>query len=252
MSITFGSKRVSQETIERLRGASCATLWSILGYAYHMRNIKPLFGDCKIVGPALTIKYSEIRSDATQDQMEREYERFGNPMHRLAETIKPGDVIVGAALGHVDAGIFGDCLAAGFKAKGAVALVSDGSVRDSSGIRAMDIPVFTVGPATPLSSRGGGVFPVEENVTVECDGVRVRVGDIIVGDGDGIVVLPREWGEEVAKKAEAKEKLEALSRKLLMEGKPLSECYPYLKKEYVTHYGLKDYWNLLYPHDKID
>lgn len=245
-----GVERPRSEIIEKLRGASCATLWGILGDSYHMKHIKPLFGDCKIVGPAVTIRYSEISSVETPDQVMRERERFGNPIHRLADAIQPGDVIVGAALGHVEAGIFGDCLATAFKAKGAVALVSDGSVRDSSGIREQDIPVFTRGPATPLSSTGGGVFPVEENVTVECDGVRVRPGDIISGDGDGIVVVPKEWAEEIAEKAEAKEKLEALSRKLLMEGKPLSECYPRLRKEYVDQYGLTKYWRLLYPDDE--
>lgn len=217
-----------------------------------MKHVNPLFGDCKIVGPAVTIKYSEIPPNAQPDRMQREIDRFGNPMHRLADKIEPGDVVVGAALGHTEAGIFGDCLATGFKAKGAAALVSDASVRDASGIRELDIPVFTIAPATPFSSRGGGVFPIEENVTVICDGVPVRVGDIIVGDGDGIVVVPRERAEEVAEEAEAKEKLEALSRKLLMEGKPMSECYPHLKKAYVTQHGLTKYWNLIHPDDRIE
>ena len=80
-----------------------------------------------------------------------------------------------------------------------------------------------------------------------CDGVRFKPGDIIVGDGDGIVVVPREWAEGGAKKAEAKEKLEALSRKLILEGKPLEECYPRLKKEHVVRHGLEKYWEIVYP-----
>lgn len=239
-------ERPSKDIIEKLRGVSCASLWNILGDAYNMKHINPLFGDCKVVGPAVTIKYSEIDPTVTAEKMMLEYERFGNPMHRLADKIQAGDVVVGAALGHVYAGIFGDCLATAFKAKGAIALVSDGSIRDSSGIREVDIPVFSRSPPTPHSSRGGGIFPIEENAVVECDGVRVRPGDIIVGDGDGIVVVPREWAAEVAEKAEAKEKLEALSKKLLMEGKPLPDCYPRLKKEYVEQYGLTKYWKIVY------
>lgn len=239
-------ERPNSEIIEKLREASCATLWSILGDAYYMKHINPLFGDCKIVGPAVTIKYAEINSSFTPDQLRREQERFGYQHQKLSKVIKPGDVVVGAALGHGDAGIFGDCLATAYKVMGVIALISDGSVRDSSGIRELDIPVFTRGPATPFSSRGGGIFPIEANVTVECDGVLVKPGDIIVGDGDGIVVVPMEWSEDVALKAEAKEKLEALTRKLLTEGKPLSECYP-LKKEYADKYGLAKYWKLLYP-----
>ncbi len=68
----------------------------------------------------------------------------------------------------------------------------------------------------------------------------------MVGDGDGIVVVPREWAEEVARKAEAKEKLEEVSRRLLLEGKPLRECYPRLKMEYVKQYGLEEYWEIVY------
>jgi len=242
---------LSAEVIEKLRGVSCATLWSLLGDAYHMWHIRPLFGDCKIVGPAVTVNYAEIGPDATPEYMSREQGRFGNPMHELGDIIKPGDVVVGAALGHTDAGIFGDCLATGFKAKGAIALVSDASVRDSSGIRELDIPVFTRGPPTPLSASGGGVYPVEADAIVVCDGVTVKPGDVIVGDGDGIVVVPRELAEEIAEKAEAKEKLEATSRKLLMEGKPLRECYPRLKKEYIKEHGMTKYWNLVHPEEKI-
>jgi len=233
--------------IEVLRGVSCAILWSILGDAHHMDHINPLFGDCKVVGPAATIKYAEIDPTMEQEKMLREIERFPNPMYPLFNSLQPGDIVVGAALGHDNAGIFGDCYATAFKAKGAAALVSDGSVRDSSGIMELDIPVFTRAPATPLSSRGGGVFPIEANVAVICDGVRVKPGDIIVGDGDGIVVVPREWAEGVAKKAEAKEKLEALSRKLILEGTPLEDCYPRLKKEHVERHGLEKYWEIVYP-----
>jgi len=242
---------LSDEVLEKLRGASCATLWSLLGDIYHMENIKPLTGDSKIVGPAVTVKYAEINPEATPEQRTREIKRFGFPMHDAWDLVKPGDVVVGAALGYVNAGIFGDCLATGFKARGATALVSDASVRDYSGIKEVDIPVFTIGPPTPLSSSGGGVYPIDVNINVVCDGVTVKPGDIIVGDGDGIVVVPREYAEEVAEKAEAKEKLEAASRKLLMEGKSLRDCYPNLKKEYVVKEGLTKYWNMIHPEEQI-
>jgi regulator of RNase E activity RraA len=246
MGKTSGAKRPIPEIIEALRGVSCATLWGILGDAYHMRHINPLFGDCKVVGPAATIKYAEIDPMIEPGKMLHEIERHPNPMYPLFEAMRPGDVVIGAALGHDYAGIFGDCYATAFKARGAAALVSDASVRDSSGIRELDLPVFTRAPATPLSSRGGGVFPVEENVTVICDGVTVKPGDIVVGDGDGIIVIPREWADDVARKAEAKEKLEALTRKLLLEGTPLRECYPHLKKEHVKQHGLEEYWDIVY------
>ena len=242
-----GAEKPIPEILETLRGVSCATLWGILGDAYHMKHINPLFGDCKVVGPAATIKYAEIDPTIEHEKMMREIGRFPNPMYPLFDALQPGDVVVGAALGHDEAGIFGDCYATAFKARGAAALVSDASVRDSSGIRELDIPVFTRAPATPLSSRGGGVFPIEQNVTVICDGVTVRPGDIVVGDGDGIVVVPREWAEEVTRKAEAREKLEEVSRRLLLEGKPLRECYPRLKMEYVKQYGLEEYWEIVYP-----
>ena len=246
MNMGKGYEKPMGEIIETLKGVSCATLWGILGDAYTMEHMNPLYGDCKVVGPAATMKYGEITPDMTPEDVDREIERIGNPIHRLFDAIKPGDVVIGAALGHERSGVYGDCYATAFKAKGAAAIVTDGSVRDSSGIKELDIPVYTRVPATPLSSRGGGVFPVEEMVTVICDGVIVRPGDIVVGDGDGIVVVPKEWAAKVAYKAAAKERLEVLSRRLLMEGKPLRDVYPRLKREYVEEHGLSETWEIAY------
>ena len=127
-----GVGRPLPELIEVLRGVSFATLWGILGDAYHMMHINPLSGDCKVVGPAATIKYAEIDPTVEPEKRLHEIGRQPNPMYPLFEALQPGDIEVGAALGHDHAGIFGDCYATAFKARGAAALVSDASIRDSS------------------------------------------------------------------------------------------------------------------------
>ena len=123
------------EIIETLKGVSCATLWGILGDAYTMEHMNPLYGDCKVVGPAATMKYGEITADMTPEDVDREIPRIGNPIHRLFDSMNPGDIVIGAALGHERSGVYGDCYATAFKAKGAVAIVTETRRASISGVQ---------------------------------------------------------------------------------------------------------------------
>ena len=105
------------------------------------------------------------------------------------EHLQPGDVIVAAAAGHTGCAIVGDLVLGMAKNGGAIAFVTDGCVRDVPGIRAVGLPCFCVGvtPNSPAREGPGTVgFPVVVG------GVAIATGDLLVGDQDGVVVVPFE------------------------------------------------------------
>lgn len=242
---------VPREAIEKLKAVSCATAWAMLGEDrddFLMRDVYPLDPSYKCVGPALTIEYGVFSLEALEEQRRRPPQPGRNVIGKAWERLQPGQVIVGGGgRGHADIGIWGDCISTGFRARGAAGLVTDGAVRDTPMIRALQLPVFTVhGLGTPRAigptlSREYALWPAELEVTVVCGGVKVRPGDIILGDADGVVVIPLDRAEQVAEAGYAEEQLESLTRKLLLEGRPLAESYP-AKKEYVDEAGLTRYW----------
>lgn len=111
--------------------------------------------------------------------------------------IRPGDVIVAAADGFAGLAVCGDRVAGMARNQGAVALVIDGMARDTPGIRAVGLPFFCLG-ITPNSCAASGPGTVGEPVVA--GGVTVNPGDIVVGDADGVVVVPLARAEAVAAK----------------------------------------------------
>lgn len=107
---------------------------------------------------------------------------------------QPGDVIMAAADGFGGLAVVGDRVAGMARNRGAVALVTDGMARDAGGIRAAGLPLFSAG-ITPNSCNASGPGTVGEPVTI--GGVPVAAGDIVVGDADGVVVVPAARAEAV-------------------------------------------------------
>jgi regulator of RNase E activity RraA len=101
----------------------------------------------------------------------------------------PGDVIVIATGGHISHSTWGDLTSRVAAARGVAAMVTDGAVRDVADIDEMGFPVFAAA-VTPNSPHKDG--PGELNVPIACGGQVVHPGDILVGDGDGVVVVPRD------------------------------------------------------------
>ena len=136
-------------------------------------------------------------------------------LHVAAEQLRDGDVVVAACTTESNAGFFGDLLATSFRARGGVGLVIDGGVRDVDELEAMNFPVF----ATTIHARG----TVKEtlgsvNISVTCANATVHPGDVIVGDTDGVVVVPRSRVAEVVEASEARELKEAGVRERLAAG----------------------------------
>jgi len=208
------------EILKLLKKSSVATVYSLLGdfrAKYLLSGIKPLMPDMKVVGPALTIQYVRYE-DALRENFR------GNAVHDAYDLIKGGEVIVAAALGRSDVGVFGDCITLGFKFKGAAGIVTDGGIRDSQYILRLGFPVFTKG--TTPEHIGGVIVPYRANVEIVCAGVNIKPGDIIMGDSDGVISIPREKAKEIAQKAEEIEIKEDAIRRMIISGIPLRDSYP--------------------------
>lgn len=142
----------------------------------------------------------------------------------LVDDLKPSEVPVLACGGPTDRiAPWGELLSTASQARGAAGCITDGLVRDVKQIRAMRFPVFH-GGIGPLDTKGRARM-MERDIPVECGGVRVRSGDIVFGDADGVVVIPSDRAEEVIAKAQEKAKGENTTREELRQGKLLAEVF---------------------------
>lgn len=173
------------DAVQRLRHMSTAALCSAHpDVAPLPATIRGLTGRGQIAGPAYTAWTVGGQNAA---------------IHRAVARALPGDVLVVDAGGDVDCGHFGDILAAACTRKGIAGLVIDGAVRDAAAIEAIGFAVFGRGrcPRGPGKAHPGALAG-----EITCAGVTVRPGDVIVADGDGVVIVPRERAVEVADQAE--------------------------------------------------
>ena len=118
----------------------------------------------------------------------------------------------------------GDILVARLKVRGAAGAVMDGGVRDYAGVAAMGLPVFAQGPAAPANVHRH--HAVEANVPIGCGEVLVMPGDIMVGDGDGVVCVPRAVADKIAAAGTEQEELEAFVLAKIQAGASLRGTYP--------------------------
>jgi len=142
----------------------------------------------------------------------------------LVDDLKPGDVPVLACNGPTQRiAPWGELLSTAAQVRGAAGCITDGLVRDVRQIREMRFPVFH-GGIGPLDTKGRARM-VQRNVPVECAGVKVRDGDIVFGDVDGVVVIPQERAAEVLARANEKVAGEGRTRDELRQGRLLREVF---------------------------
>lgn len=197
-------ERVPEKTVEKFRTARLATanvadvMWrfGVVG-----EDIHPV-GDTSVylVGTALT-----VRTRPTDNLM----------VHKALEIARPGDVIVIEAGGEMRHAILGELMCQYAAERGVGGFVVDGPVRDGSAIDSLSFPVYAKG-LTPRGPYKEG--PGEINVPISCGGVAVCPGDLILGDADGVVVIPQDSVEDVFREACTVERSEVEIMKLISDG----------------------------------
>nr|WP_050183836.1 RraA family protein [Domibacillus robiginosus] len=146
-------------------------------------TIQPLKEEYRVVGRAFTVKMP------VGDNL---------VVLKAIREAKPGDVLVIDAKGDTYRAIAGDFIVGMAQTLGIKGIIVDGVIRDVVGIKELDYPVFCKGTTIAASGKAG---QGEINVPISCGGVTVQPGDIIVGDADGVTVIPQELEEEVLKQS---------------------------------------------------
>ncbi|MBL0885688.1 fumarylacetoacetate hydrolase family protein [Myceligenerans indicum] len=182
-------------------------------------GVRAMHTEAKVVGRARTLRFVPNREDL--------FASHGggyNAQKRAFDDVGEGEVLVIEARGETGSGTLGDILAIRAHARGAAGIVTDGGVRDHAAVAAVGIPVYSAGPHPAVLGRKH--VPWDADLTVACGGTTVQPGDIIVGDGDGVVVIPPGLADEIADAALAQEAEDAWIAEQVEAGHPVDGLFP--------------------------
>jgi 4-hydroxy-4-methyl-2-oxoglutarate aldolase len=168
-------------------------------------TVQPLFPGARTCGPALTVKAPP------GDNL---------IVHKSLQLARPGDVLVIATGGHLEGAPWGELLSLSAKQRGVAGVVIEGAVRDREAITRLGLPVFC---SAVLPGGTHKANPGSLNVPIAVAGAAVSPGDLVIGDGDGVVVVPRLEAPSVLERARAILKKEAWLREQILAGELLFE-----------------------------
>ncbi|HEY8251515.1 MAG TPA: ribonuclease activity regulator RraA [Burkholderiales bacterium] len=217
---------LSSYSREALKKTSTATLTTVL-FKRGLRNvfIQGIFllnrDAPRMVGEAYTLRYIPAREDV--DQLGA-FEGRGHPQREAIEACPAGSVLVMDARRDASAATGGDILMTRLMVRGVSGVVTDGGLRDSPTIERLAWPAYCGARSAPLNLVRH--HAVESQVPIGCGGVAVYPGDVVVGDAEGVVVIPASMAEEVAKEAEAQTEFEDWVEARVKEGRSIFGLYP--------------------------
>lgn len=199
--VNLDIKRPGKELIEAFREISVASAHECMDRKNYLDpSIHPFYPGMKLCGPAITCQCQPL------DNL---------TLHAAMHIAQAGDVLVGTLGGNPNQGPFGDCCTTLCQAKGLEGVVLDSGVRDGETIKEMGFPIFCKGHSVTgtIKKEFGSV-----NHPITIGGQVVRPGDIILGDDDGVVVIPLEIAEETLKKALKRQADEIIVRERFKNG----------------------------------
>lgn len=200
-TIVRNIKRADSDVIRTLGELGVATIHEAQGRTGLMRPyMRPVYPSARAAGSAVT-----ILCQAGDNLM----------IHAAIELCRPGDILVVSTTSESTDGMFGELLAVSARAHGVVGLVIDAGVRDVADLTSMDFPVWSkaVSAQGTVKATAGSI-----NVPVVCAGAIVHPGDVVVGDADGVVIVPRDAAASVAALAQARVEKEQQTRERLRAG----------------------------------
>lgn len=226
MTKSVETKELDQKTKQLLQEVSTATLHTAL-FKKGLRNtyiqgVQPLNAkNIKMVGQAFTLRYIPAREDIDS------VEAFKDPKHpqRVAvETVPEGQILFSDCRRDATAASAGSILLARLEYRNCAGFVSDAGVRDAETAAQMDMPVFCAKASAPTNLTKHHAVDIQ--VPIGCGGVTVFPGDVLVGDSDGIIVIPFEQAESIAQEAIRMEKFEEYVIEKVRNGSAVIGLYP--------------------------
>jgi regulator of RNase E activity RraA len=214
---------LSPATREALLKVGTSTLTGILsrrGFKnMFLQDVWPIRPDTpRLVGLAFTMRFIPAREDKTGAGGR------GPLQQRAMEECPPGHVLVVDSRGDPRAASAGDVYCGRLQARGSASIVTDGGLRDTDGIARTGLSAYHRRPSSPPS----GIVhqPIELGVPIACGGVAVYPGDVIVGDADGVVVIPPDLAEAIAEEALAATLYDEFVEAEIARGRPLAGLFP--------------------------
>jgi len=218
---------VSPATIALLQKVSIATLCTCL-FKRGLRNqviqgAVPVGAASKptMVGPAFTLRYMPAREDLNTLA---EFKNPAHPQRKAVEDCPPGAVLVFDSRKDARAASAGAILIRRLQVRGVAGVVTDGGFRDAPEIAELDIPAFHTRPSAPTNLTLHQAIDI--NVPIGCGDAPVFPGDIVVGDGDGVVVIPAHLAEEIALEATDMTAFEDFVAEQVQGGRSIIGLYP--------------------------
>ncbi|MCF8483528.1 MAG: ribonuclease activity regulator RraA [Rhodospirillum sp.] len=227
---------LSDETRAALMTVSTASIATAL-FKRGLRNqfiqgVSPVSPkEANMVGQAFTLRYIPAREDRNPITV------FRNPDHpqRVAvETCPPGWVLVMDGRKDARAATAGSILVTRMAKRGCAGLVSDGGLRDAHGIGRLDMPAYCANPSAPTNLTLHEALDI--NVPIACGDVAVFPGDVVVGDRDGVMVIPAHLAEEITMECKGMESFEDFVLEEVESGAPIIGLYPCTKDENQAKY----------------
>lgn len=228
---------VTPEAIDQLRSASTATVATLLfkrGYQNsYVQGVLPLRpGYRPLVGPAYTLRHIPARPDTDPLDAFREAD---HPQRVAVEECPNGSVLVMDCRGDASAASAGSILLNRLEQRGAAGVVTDGGIRDAAGGATLQMPVFASKPSAPTNLTKH--HAVDIGLPIACGGVAVYPGDIVLGDGDGVMIIPRHLVNEVAAETVEMERFEAFVLEEVKRGASTRGLYPPTEEGTLVRYA---------------
>ena len=219
-------KPLADDTLEQLRTVSVATVTMQLlkrGLRHtFIQGARPLNPQhARFAAEAYTLRTIPMREDLSTPEVLADPEY---PQRKAIEACPPGQALVCDSRGEQRAGMLGDILTTRLMVRGVAAFVTDGPMRDAAAVAAMAFPTFCTGSAAPASLAAHFAAAVQDPIA--CGGVAVFPGDVLVGDPDGVCVIPRGIADDVARAAGEQEQIEAFILERIRDGTPVPGTYP--------------------------